>query len=84
MRGRPPKNEFYKEYEGQKRILWLDAPGKKRLKKQDLPFFVVFAFEAAVGGAFGTCRCKWFVTMEVDKDGYVIDNSMTPAQCRNE
>jgi hypothetical protein len=87
--GRPqgPPNK-HKAYDGQKRIVWVDAPGFVRLetgKVQPDGLSLKAKFEAKVasgiGAAGGTCACSWEVLIEVDNTGKVLNNKVLNASC---
>ncbi len=82
-KGYLPPNRF-KTYDGQERILWLDAPGYNPLVKSDLApdgASVKFKFEAKVSGSTGECQCSWEVLIEIDKDGKILNNKVQNVNC---
>jgi hypothetical protein len=84
--GRPegPPNKDYKVYDGQERILWLDAPGTVKVTAAELAldgYFYKAKFEATVSGNTGTCNCSWEVLIEIDKDGKILNNKVQNVNC---
>lgn len=78
----PPNG--YKRYDGQDRILWLDAPGWRSLTPDDLqPNGAVWdaKFEATVYGPLGACWCLWQTHIAVDNTGKVTKNLVSDEQC---
>lgn len=68
----------FKRYEDERRILWLDAPGKVRLSRkeiQDHGYTRRALFEATVSGPNGAapCSCSWETSISVDKTGKVTN-----------
>ena len=65
--GRPegPPN-WFKTYDDQTRIMWLDAPGARDLYARHLPYTYEAAFDAIVDGSLGGCRCEWEVKIKVE------------------
>jgi hypothetical protein len=79
----PPPPE-HKRYDGEQRILWLDAPGpvnrpKAHVQAGGLKY--MGKFEAKVSGSDGECHCAWEVHIEVDTAGNVIQNELTGVHC---
>lgn len=65
----PP--DTLKVYEGQKRILWLDAAGTRVKKDTQLPAQFNGKYEAVVSGQDGECKCTWEVTVDIGADSTV-------------
>jgi len=77
--GKGPPNG-YKQYDGEKRIMWLDAPGIRNLAAADIKengYKLEFKFEARVG----TCKCTWEVLIEIDKTGKILHNEVKNNSC---
>jgi hypothetical protein len=84
----PPNRK--KRYEAETRILWVDAPGIKGIRKTTLQAFGYFEddkYEAIVTGPNGKagdkgfCRCGWEVHIAVDKKGKVTRNEVSNLDC---
>jgi hypothetical protein len=83
--GGPPSTN--KRYDGQQRILWIDAPGFSPLPANVLSALAAdqtaqfkAKFEALVDGE-GGCGCSWEVLIEVNKSGMVLNNGVRNKQC---
>jgi hypothetical protein len=83
-KGDSPPNG-YKKYDGEERIVWLDAPGLGGVltvddfKDQGASYQA--KFEAIVSGAKGTCKCSWQVHIGVRKNGEIAENKVTDIDC---
>lgn len=73
----------FKIYLGERRILWIDAPGAtiatKELTAKPGGFSYKAKFQAKVSP--GKCECTWEVVIDVDRTGKVISNTMSEPKC---